>query len=351
MRVVRLVPVLLVIACGDHHDNPDAAIDSTTDAPVDMMVDANPFSPPTLFDTGLCVDKACTQIASGITTYTPRFPLWSDSASKRRWMYLPPGTQIDTSDMDHWVFPVGTKFWKEFTRDGVRVETRLIWHISETGTPKNDWFYVAYQWNATEDDTMAVPLGVTDANGTMHDIPSRTQCKGCHERLLPNRILGFQAIQLDYDNTTAGEVDFADLVANGTLTQNPANATPPYYPFDATAAQGTIAAAGYVHANCGHCHNPTSDVYMNITPMVLRLTVASLDTTLNWPVYQTAVNHDAASPIDGLTKIIQPGDPTHSIMIDRFESTNVTVHMPALGSEMMDPTGDTTLRDWITGLM
>ena len=37
-------------------------------------------------------------------------------------------------------------------------------------------------------------------------------------------------------------------------------------------------------------------------------------------------------------------------MIERFESTNQALHMPALGSEVMDPTGQTTLRDWITNI-
>ena len=41
-------------------------------------------------------------------------------------------------------------------------------------------------------------------------------------------------------------------------------------------------------------------------------------------------------------------------MIDRFEAlTNgagVFNHMPALGAKVMDPTGDTLLRDWITHL-
>ena len=44
-----------------------------------------------------------------------------DRAAKRRWIQLPEGATIDTSDMDYWQFPVGTKLWKEFVRDGVRV--------------------------------------------------------------------------------------------------------------------------------------------------------------------------------------------------------------------------------------
>src|SRR5262249_12352776 len=156
----------------------------------------DPNNPQTLFDTGLCVDRACTVISPDVHAYTPQFALWADTASKRRWFKLPPGTQIDTSDMDHWVFPVGTKFWKEFSRSGVggdiRIETRLIMRIGP-GDQQADWLYVPFQWNDTQTDTMAVPMGVDNANGTTHDIPSRVQCKGCHENLKPYRILGFQA--------------------------------------------------------------------------------------------------------------------------------------------------------------
>lgn len=41
-------------------------------------------------------------------------------------MYVPPGTKIDTRDIDHWVFPVGTKTWKEFRVDRKLVETLLL---------------------------------------------------------------------------------------------------------------------------------------------------------------------------------------------------------------------------------
>ena len=113
---------------------------TTTDVPmvdvpmVDVGIDADPLA--TLYGTGLCADKACTQINAGIHAYTPQFPLWADTASKRRWIYLPPGKTIDTSDMDYWVFPQGTKIWKETARNRgqEREETgeRVI-HVSSGG--------------------------------------------------------------------------------------------------------------------------------------------------------------------------------------------------------------------------
>ena len=64
--------------------------------------------------------------ADGVLSYQPAYELWSDGAEKERFVYLPPETQIDTSNPDRWTFPVGTRFYKTFAVGGKRIETRLI---------------------------------------------------------------------------------------------------------------------------------------------------------------------------------------------------------------------------------
>ena len=44
--------------------------------------------------------------------FSPQYPLWSDGASKRRWVRLPQGSTIDIANVDRWEFPVGTRFWR-----------------------------------------------------------------------------------------------------------------------------------------------------------------------------------------------------------------------------------------------
>jgi hypothetical protein len=346
---MRLAFVLAIAAaCGDN-------LAAHTDAHVDAKADAAPpdaFGVDTLFGTGLCVDMACTQISADVHTYTPRWALWADGATKQRWYQLPPNGTIDTTDMDHWVFPIGTKFWKEFdaldgSGNSVRVETRFIEHVANTGA-ENDWYYVPFQWNATEDDTTAVPNGASNANGTMHDIPSRVDCKTCHDDLQPTRILGFGAIQLDAAGS-GSDVALADLIAAGTLTAPPAGSGSPYFPMQATGV--TADALGYLHANCGHCHNPTSMVYGTQTKMSFRLEVATLGDTAMTPTYLSAVNQMTNMVVDGHDLIVDPGVPGMSVLIDRFEAMPGTpLHMPALATKVTDPTGDTTLTMWITGL-
>jgi hypothetical protein len=338
--------VLLAAACGDNHARPDAP---PADAPpTDAPPDADPLD--TLAGTGLCLDRACTQIAPGVRAYAPQFPFWDDLAEKRRWIYLPPGTRIDTTDMDHWVFPAGTKVWKEFTRDGTRVETRLIMKQLADDDAPGAWLYATYQWNATQDGTAMVIDGVQNANGTEHDIPTRFDCRDCHDRLLPSRVLGFQAIQLDLD-APPGELDLEDLIAEGLLTAPPGGTTP-RFPLPGSAVDG--AALGYLHGNCGHCHNPTSDLSMGHTRIDLRLRVGLLGSVGEAPPYASTVGVDADVPYtEGgvtYTTLIIPGDPAMSAVISRMNSMLPLRFMPNVAVEMIDPAGQAALVAWINSL-
>jgi hypothetical protein len=350
--VTLVVGIALLPGCGDNkHGASDAA--RPPDAPgVDAPAvdaahvdaappDGPPQAPMMLADTGLCADVGCTTIGPGIRAYTVRWPLWADGAGKRRWIYLPPGSQIDTSTMDWWQFPVGTKAWKEFGLGGALIETR---YIERFGPGPGDFLYMAYQWNLAQDAAVAVPNGVTGANGTAHDIPNRGQCRYCHEGE-PSRLLGFAALQLDVP-AAPGSFVLDDLVTAGRLSAPPAGAAP-HFPLPG--AQGVQDALGYLHANCSHCHNPTSQVHA-ITPMSLHLFLGDLATPASTNAYTTAVGV-AGAPVDGLTTIVVPGQPDQSIMIDRMNSTNPARHMPILGSVVVDPDGQTVLRAWITGLL
>src|SRR5205814_165387 len=104
-----------------------AAVDAGRPADAKPVWDMTPVPGPLrLSESGLYSDFASRTLAPRVIEYTPRYELWSDGATKRRFLLLPAGAKIDTSDMDNWAFPVGTKLWKEFRRDGFLVETRLL---------------------------------------------------------------------------------------------------------------------------------------------------------------------------------------------------------------------------------
>lgn len=298
-------------------------------------IDSPMVDPPTgLAATGLCLDTACTQYASDVHEFKPRWQLWSDGAVKRRWIYLPAGTTIDTTDHDYWRFPVGAKLWKDFVRDGVRVETR---YMEKTGPGDADWLLVPYRWNAAQTEAVAITGGATNVNGTGHDIPAASVCIQCHGNV-KSRVLGFQTFQLDYD-APAGNIDLVDATAAGWLTT-----AVPHRVVPGNAQQ--LAALGYFHANCGHCHNSKSNL---INRPSFRLEVGFIASVADTKTYRTTVNI-AGKPFGGATIIAKPGDPNHSIIITRMLSTDPNKRMPWLGGEIADPTGLATISAWITAL-
>jgi hypothetical protein len=276
-------------------------------------------------------------LAPGVVEYRPLFELWADGAEKRRFLFLPSGGVIDTSDMDYWVFPAGTRAFKEFRKDGVRVETRML-EKAVDGT----WLMLGFEWNAEGTDAMAVPRGSENVGGTEHDIPSQVMCRECHENM-PDTLLGVGAVQLSH---TLGDLTLDDLIGDGRLTEVPS--APIALPGDAVAQ----AALGYLHANCGNCHNGRSGEF----PMVhleLFLEVDSLFEVEATPAYRTTVGipFEGVPPSPDVAEIlVTPGDPEGSALYQRMAVREVLVQMPPLATEYRDDDGLRSIASWITAL-
>jgi mono/diheme cytochrome c family protein len=296
------------------------------DAPVDRY-------PARLSETGLYADLASDTLASGVEPFEPQFELWSDGARKRRWVKLPADAMIDTSDMDYWTYPVGTQLFKEFTSDGVRVETRMLEKTA------SGWVAIAYAWNEDGSDASAVPLGATDARGTQHDIPDQDACAACHSKL-PDHVLGFSAVQLAHDGQGA---TLASLAASGRLSDPPG--APLLVPGDAAAR----AALGYLHANCGSCHNPRSFTAERVS-LNLWLAAADLATVEATATYRTTVGVEPELVPPELPALIQPGRADESALLERMLTRDLEVGMPPLASAVVDELGTLGVRTWIDGL-
>jgi hypothetical protein len=294
--------------------------------------------PELLSEAGLYADLSSgEELAPGVIEYRPRFELWSDGAEKRRFLFLPPGDRIDSSDMDYWVFPVGTRAFKEFTRDGVRVETRML-----EKTADGQWLMLAFAWNSEGTDAFAAPRGENDAGGTPHDIPSRVMCGECHENM-PDRLLGIGAVQLAH---SLGGLTLDTLIADGRLTHPPPS--PIELPGDTVAQE----ALGYLHANCGNCHNRRSGDF----PMVhleLHLEVLGLSSIEETTTYRTTVDvpFEGVPPSPDIPELrIVPGDPEGSAVYQRMNVREPLVQMPPLGTEEPDATGLAAVASFITAL-
>jgi hypothetical protein len=265
---------------------------------------------------------------------------------KKRFLRLPPGTQIDTSDMDHWKLPVGAQFFKEFRApDGTLLETRLVEHVADTGDADTDYWMGAFAWRADGSDAVFVPDGVQDVNGTDHDVPDEVKCRTCHDGEA-GHALGFSAVQLSDD---APGTRLGDLVAAGLLSDPPAPGTQFLVPGDAT----TKAALGYIHANCGHCHNPAGAARPDVD-MTLRLGTADTQPTStpeSTTVYTNLVNQPLFRFMaPGYMFRVVPGDPDHSEILYRMSTRGSRDQMPPLATEHPDPTGIAAVTAWIAAL-
>jgi outer membrane protein assembly factor BamB len=287
-----------------------------------------------LSETGLYADVAAGTIAGGVRPYRPRFELWSDGAEKSRWLYLPEGNRIDTSSPDAWQFPIGTKVWKEFVRDGTRVETRLIEKISAS-----DWAFMAFQWRADQRDADAVPDGVPNASGTPHDIPRQADCTVCHNGA-PNMLLGLGTVQLSHDfvGETVTTLSSAGLLSDPLPT--------PILPGGAEAAE----ALGYLHANCGFCHNPQSPQFITVN-LDLRLSSEGAERVQDTAAFRSTVGvAPVAAPSGETTARVVPGSPASSTVVFRMGLRGEGGQMPPLATDAADSEAIAAISAWITGL-
>jgi hypothetical protein len=201
--------------------------------------------PSDVFCIGLYKDHDATKYASTALRYTPGVTLWSDGAEKYRYFSLPASTQIDTSNMDVWKFPVGTRAFKEFKFDGKLVETRVLWK-----QPDGSWLTGTYIWNSAQ---TSAPLNTSRSPVLLasgYEIPTAKDCGKCHHGG-SDYVLGIEAVALALP--TAEGVTLASLAKAGSLSHPPEQLSITL-PEDSTGKAGW--SLGYLHANCGMpCHS------------------------------------------------------------------------------------------------
>jgi len=295
-----------------------------------------------LSETGLFVDDQET-LAEGVHPYVPQFALWSDGAEKRRWAWLPEGTQIDTTNMNFWSFPVGTKFWKEFSSEGKRVETRLI-EKQKSGT----WYTVAYLWQEDQKEAIAVPDGQVDALGTSHDVPDADMCWTCHSQVT-DKALGFSAIQLSHEAEepqNALEWTLDKLAAANLLT------APPAQPLEFSSQWSDLErdTLGYLHGNCGTCHNPqgsaNSTTGLDMWLKVEDLAKAGAESSVYLGLVGVDITKMDGNP-PGAPKRVDPGSLATSAVYQRFMDKDQTWKMPPIASDVVDTHAKELLEEFI----
>lgn len=296
---------------------------------------------PKLSQTG-CVDPNDPWTpTSAFIPYAPNAPFWSDGATKRRWLMMPPGTWATVNDRGEWDLPRGTVVLKDFMMDGVRLETRMMVRHKD-----GDWAGYSYAWDDDQQDaSLLSEARVARLKGIHWSYPSRSQCLQCHT-VAAGRTLGLETAQLngtfDYGQgrtanqvVTLARLGMVDLPEETTLETLPALPNPhdPAAPLEGRAR-------AYLHTNCAFCHRPDHP------------SQAEMDMRFDIPLDQTQLcNITPTVPVGGFptAKRLQPGASRNSMLWQRMRYRNI-YGMPPVGSARVDYEGVKLIHYWILGL-
>jgi len=313
----------------------------------------DPPLPERLSETGLYVAGSTSEIAPDNLPYAPQYPLWSDGATKRRWVSLPQGKRIDASNPDEWQFPIGTRFWKEFSF-GERTETRYLERVRD-----GSFRYATYVWDRARRDALLAPQAGVQATreirpGVQHDVPSDGDCRACHEgRRSP--VLGFGALQLSEERDPlaphrepqpSGGLDLAELLKRDLLRGLPVSVLSRAPRINAPSAEAR-ASAGYLFGNCAHCHNgsgPLASLGLNLDQSVVEVGDRGYQ-----QMRANLVGRASRFRVPGQMRSlrIQRKNPVSSALWFRMQSRFAAAQMPPLGSKLVDTEAVRLIERWI----
>ncbi len=342
-----LLIALFVIGCGDGGGDPRCSIPGTGPG-----IDPSGDWCEHLSSYRLFADIAAQGPAPDVFRYLINTPLFSDYATKDRYLWLPPGTSMQWSADDAFVMPPGAVVVKTFSYP---VDRRILAHgrrLLETRLLVNTdagWSGASYVYDEDDpsDATLAL-AGATLDTEWIHDdgtvrtnqyaVPNKNQCKNCHaEHDDAIDLIGPKARHLNRD----GQLE--QMISLGVLTGAPPPAMWPRAPMAHDSSTGTLdaRARAWLDINCANCHNPrgaarTSGLYLDLAQT----------NPVEYGVCKPPVAAGRGS--GGRSFGIVPGQPDASILVFRIESTEADIKMPELGRNLVDAEGVALIREWVT---
>lgn len=288
--------------------------------------------------------------SDGVVLYTLNSPLFSDYASKLRFVKLPKGQSVSYNPDSVLQFPVGTAIVKTFyypvdernPKKGRRLmETRVLLHEAK------GWVALPYIWNKEQTDAVLEVAGGsdqvswTDGSGKKqsfeYQVPNMNQCKGCHERSGEMTPIGPSVRQLNDGH------QLQNWSTTGLLKGLPKDHIPALVNYSDASASLDDRVKAYLDINCAHCHNPTGPARSS----GLYLTWDSKDRTA-YGFFKAPVAAGRGS--GNLSYDIVPGKPEQSILHYRMASRDPGVMMPELGRQLTHHEGVELVRSWIASL-
>ena len=324
--------------------------------------------PLTLSATGVFADVPSLSPATGLIPYGPNTPLWSDNASKSRWLAVPyaggnitPDQQITFAPTGEWLFPGGTVFVKHFSLTVNETDTNVPQRRLETRLLVRDTngavYGVTYKWRSDNSDadlltgSLNEDIVITNASGTRTQTwyyPSPTDCLVCHTPAA-SYVLGVKTRQLNGNFTypSTGVTDNQLRALNYLGLFNPA--------FDEAGisnyaqlvsvsnnlADVTNRFRSYIDANCAQCHRPGGTGGE-----------AMFDARYDTPLTNQGIVNGTAVGSLGYDNahIVTPKDIWRSVLYDRANSTDPSIKMPPLARNLVDSNAMTVVAAFINSL-
>jgi len=294
----------------------------------------------------------------GVIPYDLNTALFSDYATKRRFVWMPKGQAATYKADDTFDFPKGTILSKTFSYADAAIggkerliETRLLINTS------NGWVALPYVWNAAQTEATldvnadAVEVNWKNAAGANYNvhyvIPNSNQCKECHDQSKVTGPIGPKARHLN------GDLDYSDGRFNqlaywtkiGYLRGAPEPAQTSKQPVWNDPSTGSLdaRARAYLEVNCAHCHSP------NGSASNTGLYLTDLETNpMRIGFCKTPVSAGNASA--GLLFDAVRGHPEMSILAHRMASDEPKIMMPEIGRTVVHREGVELIREWLTSL-
>ncbi len=246
--------------------------------------------------------------------YTPIWPLWSNGLAKRRWVHVPAGKRVDTEDRV-WDWPVGSLLFKEFSWEGAPVETRVL-RRDDAG-----WDFATYVWDG-DDAVRLEPEARVELEDPEHTVPSRYECRICHEPA--GGPIGLRARQLAPDDLEQLNTRFRPDVE--------------HVPIDGHDGP-TTEVLGYFVGNCVHCHDGRRSKQ---TAFDLRPDVA----------LENILGVETESPLLPRGMRVEPGSAENSslwLALARSDTLDISA-MPPAGVQQVDIEAVDLVGDWIDAM-
>ncbi|MCX7548110.1 hypothetical protein OS188_09110 [Xanthomarina sp. F1114] len=297
-----------------------------------------------------------------IVPYDLNSPLFTDYASKKRFIVFPEGTAANyVSDESYLDFPEGTTLIKNFyytnkelktSTSDIILETRLL--IKNSGK----WITLPYIWNEEQTEAYLYILGkdmdlvlepTTERTKQIrfsYSVPNINMCKNCHVKdkdLVP---LGPTPRQLHREQMLEGtsQNQLAYLLENNMLHNLPTLSEVEKLPNYSDVSESiNNRARAYLDVNCAHCHQDGGSAKTS----GLHLMYQEQD------LYKLGVNKPPVAAGKGsgdLAYDVVVGKPEESILLYRMKHVEPDIVMPEIGKNLVHTEGVELVDAWIRSL-